>query len=236
MGFLLAGLLQGAGAGITQLAQQRREDALISLRRQYQQEDQAAEDTRTIAAEGRALDAGLIKIGAAAEVQRRQGETEQAYKERMAKIEQGYKLDEISAKGKIDVSMEVLKSANNRLETREAKELEAKLRSGEVKDIRAREDGSMLVTYAMGRTEVRGEKLRDTRSSGGDEGETATERLLRERNARPQGTLTAKPKGNAQPAGKTYTQQDLQDTAAARGITVAQAKLLLEEVGYRPAG
>ncbi len=236
MGFLMAGLLQGVGAGVTQLAAQKREDALIALRRQYQQEDQVAEDKRTIAKEERdaTLKVGLLSL--AQQYKKEDAETEAQYAERLERIKSGLRVGETASKAKIDVAMAVLNSKLDRVEATEAKRLEAQLRSGEVSDIRAADDGSMVVTYKGGRTETRGTKLRDTRSSGGTEGETATERLLRERGDRPQGTLSPKPRtAPAAPAGKTYTQQDLMDTAAARGITPAQAKLLLEEVGYRPA-
>ncbi len=192
MGFMLAGLLQGAGAGFSQLAAQRREDALISLRRQYQQEDTAASNLREDAKEERdaKLKVGLLAF--ADESKRREGETEREHEIRMEKLKSDLQAGREASKAKIDVSMEVLKSKLDRLETAEAKKLEAQLASGDVKDIRAAEDGSMLVTYKNGTTEKRGTKLRDTRARG-EEDAAGTPDIAAAARARQGGTPAAKP-------------------------------------------
>ncbi|MGH6783997.1 MAG: hypothetical protein ACREBP_05170 [Sphingomicrobium sp.] len=237
MSFILGGLLQGVGAGLATQAAQMREDALLKLRRQYQLEDQASEETRGIAKEERdaKLKVGLLTL--ADEYRRRQGETEQEHEERLLRIKAELEGKQIGQRGeeerktvatraKLDAELERLKS---RLDITEAE----KKAHGEVSNVHAAEDGTMLVTFKDGSVIRKRAKLRDTRARRADVAEGGEIEEARNRRG---GAASGIPKPAVpKPAERVYTPKDLQDTAKARGITVQQAKVLLEELGFGPA-
>lgn len=115
-GMVFGGLLAGLGQGITMQAAQLREDALLKLRRQWQQEDAATAEDNQIAQETREEEravrtderrgtdlggrVGLLEL--AQRYKREEGETEQAYRERLEEIRQGNTLEQIERRGGIE--------------------------------------------------------------------------------------------------------------------------------------
>lgn len=148
MGFLTAGLLKGLGSGLAMEAEQRRENALIALRRQYQQEDIAATETRTIAAEGRAEDRDIRKderefgvkkelVEIAQRYKQQENETNQQYEERLIRLRADEDRKSKTWQGNIDKTMEKLKHQFNltELQAKEAAELASDLeKAGKVAD------------------------------------------------------------------------------------------------------
>lgn len=183
MGFLMAGLLQGAGKAVTDIAAskaaQRREDALISLRRQYQKEDTAAENTREDANAERdaKLKVGLLSL--ANEYKKQEGETEFDYKVRLEEIKGRIEGQQIGQRGAEDRKTEETRSANDaelkvlqsRLDTSRdsADRAEAaKIARGEGKVVGTNPAGYIIIQKGNTLITTRTKKA-ETGAGGGDE-------------------------------------------------------------------
>jgi hypothetical protein len=118
-------LLKGLGTGLAQQAAQMREDALLKLKRQYQLEDQQTEEQQQIRKEDRQeqrdvrqfdreadLKTGLLAL--AQTYKQAEGETEQAYKERLLRIRGEIESGQIEQKGKIDKSIKQMEFSNDK--------------------------------------------------------------------------------------------------------------------------
>ena len=164
--FLVGGLLSGLGSGLTQHAAQVRENALIALRRQYQQEDDAREEQQTIASEGRAetraiaaheregaLKVGLLEL--ASRHKRLEGETQQQWEERLIRIRGEESRKTATHQGGIDRSLENLRSRNDITEGQlaDARKLaaDAKLRGETVDHWEVTTDGKLVGLSATGK-------------------------------------------------------------------------------------
>ena len=208
-GFILGGLLKGLGSGLTMNAQQKREDALLALRRQYQLEDANTADAREIAKEGRAetrdiasdtrdaaVKTGLLEV--ANRYAQQQGETKQAYEERLIRIRGEEDRKGATHKGGIDRGLEAFRSKLDTARDAESIKLKAEIDGGQVKSVEAADDGSMLVTYTNGSVVKKNVKLRETRreTEGSDgEGSISGARNRRDGTAAP----AAAPKAAAKP-------------------------------------
>lgn len=200
-GYIFGGLLAGLGQGLAQHAQQMRDDALLKLRRQWQQEDVAAAQKQTLESEQRAEERDVRtdarrgtdlagRTGLLALAQRykmEEGETEQAYRERLERIRQGNELEQIGArgaedrktaqtKGQIDRSLEAFKFGNEK----QMVEIKAAIEGDLVHGTEVAEDGSLVVLFKGGKKVRLKEKLRASGSAGGtgsvlgDFGQTGT--------------------------------------------------------------
>lgn len=191
MGYLLAGLLTGAGKGLTELAAQRREDALLKLKRQYQQEDIAAEEQRTIASEGRAdaraqakevrdeaADArtfdreyggktGLLQL--AQQYKREEGETEFQYKVRLERIRADEDRKTEGVKAGNAEKLARINSQLDRAEDRESQLLKQQIARGEREVVGADENGNIIVMTGDGTLITTKTKLREKKSGGDDD-------------------------------------------------------------------
>lgn len=193
MSFVLGGLLQGLGSGLSQEAAQRRENSLMAARRKWQLEDQQTKERQTIDAEGRLVDRNIASEGRAEmrdiaaedrkllrdvgllelsqKHQRKRDETLQQYKERLLKIQHNQNKEIVTVKGAearktegykagLTKDLERFKFGNER----ELARFKSELDDGKVDNIKAADDGTMIVTYKDGRVTKRpGVKLRENK-------------------------------------------------------------------------
>lgn len=197
-GFVLGGLLQGLGQGVSNLYEERRQNALAALKRQEDVEDRDAK----IAG---AQDIAQIQTQGRKEVISLTGEENRKTEE----LKGRQRLEEIKTKGEQDIKVEGVKFSNQKqldelganLDIKKDKAsqlLKKDIDGGQVDHIDAADDGSMIVTYKNGTVVKKNIKLREkTSSSDDDEGSISAE--LNGRNQ--SGGGAAQPA--AQPAAKT---------------------------------
>lgn len=189
MGFLTAGLLKGLGSGLAMEAEQRRENALIALRRQYQQEDTAAAETRTIAAEDRAEGRDIRKdarefgvkkelVEIAQRYKQQENETNQQYEERLIRLRAEEQRKTDTHQGGITRSLETLKHQFNLSEAQAkvAMDLEADLKkAGQTVDHwEVTTDGKLVGVSATGQVIARSSNAGSfipSRGGNADEGD-----------------------------------------------------------------
>lgn len=157
--FLLGGLLSGLGAGLQQEAAQRREDALIALRRQFQQEDQATAQTQTIAAEERAeerdvrtdkrrgtdLSGRTSLLRTAGEIKQRENESDQQFKERMAREQFEREKEKLGIQASNARELAVLQNSLGMSRDAADRSLAAEIERGKAKVIGVDPDGYIIV-------------------------------------------------------------------------------------------
>lgn len=199
MGFLEAGLLSGLGQGLSQVAAQKREDAMNALKRQYQKEDDATAETQAIAKEGRenTFKVGILSL--ANQYKREEGETEQKYKERLVQLQADIEARHITQRGKAAVTLaeQGAKNAINLEAFKASVEKDKETRThGGVKSVEALQDGSAYIVYNDGTDKTDNTvKLRD--NSAGDAGGGG---MIAGAQARAGGTAPAAAKSAAKPA------------------------------------
>lgn len=195
-GMIVGGLLKGLGAGLSMEAAQRRENALIALRRQFQMEDETRAEDRTIRAEDRqetrtiageerkaTLQVGLLAL--AQQYKREEWETEQQYEERLLRIKADLESRHIAERGgqerETNEAQEALNRETERLKSRLrigedaaslrlADELDDADRRGEIYKTEVNPDGFIVVTFENGRivtTRTRGAASSDADEEGG---------------------------------------------------------------------
>lgn len=168
-GFVLGGLLQGLGKGVSDLYEERRQNALANLKRQQDVEDRDAK----IAG---AKDLAQIQTQGRKEVIELTGDQNRKTEE----VKGRQRLEEIKTKGDVDVKIEGVKFENDKQLKRLGAELDIKkdrasqelardIDGGKVSSIEAADDGTMLVTYKNGTVVPKNVKLREKSSSSDDE-------------------------------------------------------------------
>lgn len=253
MGYLLAGLLTGAGKGFTEIAAQRREDALLKLKRQYQKEDIDTEQRNLIAqeerAEGRAVakDARTetaavnafdreygAKISLAALKQQyaqEDAETDFQYEQRLLGIKADLESRHIRERGGEDRKTAQTKGQIDRsLEAfrhgndREMAEIEAAIEGDKVHSTEVAADGSLVVMFKDGR-KVRLKEKMQTSSSGEESGGGGT--IAAARAAR----------GGGAPAPAASASAPARSSPAAPKLDVADQEIqaLWSALGAQPA-
>lgn len=156
--FILGGLLQGAGKGITNLHEERRQNALLKLKR-----DQELEN--------RSLDAAEVEAKRVADLAAKKELLREASEQDIekAKITSNLKRAEREVDYTYDVKLENVRSGLKVKEDAASKRLAAEIDKGQVKSIEAADDGTMLVAYNDGTVVKKNIKLRETRASGGED-------------------------------------------------------------------
>lgn len=137
--FILGGLLQGLGKGITNMREERRQDALLKLKREYELADQT---TAAAAAEAAATRAQKDRI----EILDR-GNTADIEK---AKVTSNLKQAERAVDYTYDVKLENVRAGLDIKKDAASKRLAAEIDAGQVQGVDTAEDGSMIVTYKGG--------------------------------------------------------------------------------------
>lgn len=188
---ILGGLLQGVGAGVTKLADERRQNALLALKRQYDVEDRDANIAGSLAAKQIEIEGRKEVIGLTGEENRK---TE--------KVKQEGDIQTERVRGEETRKTETIKFSNETALTRLSKSLDqandaasiklkAELDGGQIDSVEAAEDGTMLVTYKNGTVVPKNVKLREkTRGDSDDDGEGS---ISAELNAREGGAKPAQP-------------------------------------------
>lgn len=161
MSFVLGGLLQGLGQGINNVVKERRENALLALRRQQEKEDYAqkrgdlledyerkrADDLTDLAAEGE-VKKGLLQIAGTNRVAEIQATGDENRKNRQTDYVYDVKLEEVRA------TLDIRKGNANAVNDRKLEELKAKL-DPEIKDpvteTKVAEDGSLILIHKSGK-------------------------------------------------------------------------------------
>lgn len=194
MGFITAGLLSGLGKGLTEQSAQMREDALIKLKRQYQLEDNATAQQDVIAKENRAEDRdvrtfqreGQLKVGLlglAQQYKQQEGETEQAYKERLLRIKGTIDSGQITQKGQIDLAndkaLAVLKASLDKSNDAASQLLKQQIDRGETTVAGRTPDGFIIVKRGDGTLITTRTKMAAPGKSEGDD--TSIEDIINKR-------------------------------------------------------
>lgn len=154
------GLLQGLGAGLTARHEERRQNALLAIKRAYQIEDRAYE--REVKQEDRAADLEAKKelLGYGTQMDIAKAEVGSNLKRAERAVDYDY-----------DVKLETLRSSLTEGRTRRLTEAEVRLRNsldaGDVQSVQKGADGTAIVFYKDGRQEATGVKLH----LGGGDGE-----------------------------------------------------------------
>ncbi|MBC7431719.1 MAG: hypothetical protein H7345_06585 [Rubritepida sp.] len=96
-GFVLGGLLQGLGAGITNVVQEKRNTALATLKRQQDLQDYQMKRTDSLADDATATQDKMGLLVLAQQYKQQEGETKQKWDERLLELQHRYKVGEIGA-------------------------------------------------------------------------------------------------------------------------------------------
>ena len=168
MGFIGAGLLSGLGAGVTELATQKREDALNALRRQYQLTDAATASAEAEKNDRRDAANKLDQLYLAGSMKQRENESDQAFEMRKAEFVAAQETGHITQRGTIETG-QIAQRAKNDMALEKYKAAEAK---GLVDRVEVQTDGTPVIIYKGGRREVAPDlNIRETgRSTDSDSG------------------------------------------------------------------
>lgn len=234
MGFgrIIGGALEGAGAGITEMAAskelERRNAALENLRSQntlIEQKDRAVQTDWAAARDlDRRTDAELV-IGA----------QEGANRLTEAQLKAEADAREAAAEREHDVRMEKIKGEQTRLTDKARAAIDAR----QVQTTFVADSGEVMIVTKSGKTIATGttatEKDRIYNPNEGSSGGSNTLDQVRGGAPAPKATPTPAPKAAPKPAatGGTMTRADIKATAAQTGLTEEMAKRLLESRGYK---
>lgn len=170
---IVGGLLQGAGKGLLQMHEERRQAALIALKRGYEVEDQNREIAYKTAAEKRAAELRATERTEAQEDRKEIIDYTAKYDETADARRSRLKREERATDHSYDVQMAKVNAKLDVIKTKEAERVKAAIGRGEVQSTRIGEDGSLIVIYKDGRT-VQESKIKlhitDRDEDGGNEG------------------------------------------------------------------
>lgn len=228
-GLVLGGLLQGLGAGITRQHEERRQAALAQLAHEYDLEEKriTADAARDVANTNAASRKEVIELTG-----------DQNRKTEEVKGKQ--RLEEIREKGKVDKDIETVKFSNEKelkrlganldaANDRASQLLKAEIDGGQVDQIDAAEDGSMLVTYKNGSVVKKNVKLREKGSSEDDGISISGERAARDGGG-DEAPAEQKPKWSPQDENQLRTRYANATPETAPRLFRNGKKLPLEEV------
>lgn len=214
-GFILGGLLSGAGQGIANVAAQNREDALERLRNARQIEYEDRGETRNIASDERkekaavandereaGKQAGLLSI--AADIEQKKGETAFEYKQRLQTQSENHAKAMESIKTKNDAYLKQVQSGLDKNRDEASARLSAEIDSGKIDSIEVNEAGNFVKVYKDGRTETTKIGARATPASLEADQEAGREER---RNAREDRNRPGAEKPKARPAAKPAKQE-----------------------------
>lgn len=243
MGFgrIIGGALQGAGAGITELAAskelERRNAALENLRSQNTSREQTERANLTDRNDARSLNRST---NAELIIGKQAGEQTAALKA----AEREDKAREAREEREHDVRMVGLKGADERL-TVKAK---AAIDAGQVQTTFVADSGEVMIvtkagkTIATGQTATEKDRIYNPNGDSGGGGSVleglrggAAPAAAAPARATPAAPASAKPAATPKPAatGGTMTRADIKRTAAETGLTEEMAKRLLEQRGFK---
>lgn len=207
--FVLGGLLQGLGQGITNITNQKREDALMKLRRQFQQEDDARKREQQL--DDRAVDRAYQKEDAIAAVANRKELLKEAGQIKLVEIDAEAKADAAKERAEYDreIDKAIILSKLKINEDATSKKIAKALDTGEISTTKVGEDGSLVLIYKNGRREV-DRSIKVQTGSGDDDSGGGS--IAAARGARGGESAPPAPKANDQlgqakvQLGKAYTE------------------------------